>query len=352
MDSRQRILTALDHREPDRVAIQDSPWQATVARWHQEGLPEGTSPADYFGYEMARISCDLTPRFPVETLEQTDEYVIQRIATGGINKNFRDFSSTPELIDRPIKTRDDWPRIRDRLYPDQTRADWDTLRRQVREARRQGKFIIFSGLYGYDALQSYMRSDQLLMAMATDPDWVREMVMTLAGLNLEMARMAIEKGIDFDAFWSWNDMGYRNGLLFSPHTYRITHKEADAMVFSFFRDHGKPVFLHSCGNVAEIIPDLIEVGLDCLQPLEVKAGMDLIELKKQYGDELAFMGGIDVRAMAADDPTLIEREIASKFEVAMVGGGYIYHSDHSVPKNVSFERYQHVIELVRKYGTY
>ncbi|MCK4284226.1 MAG: hypothetical protein KAX44_07910 [Candidatus Brocadiae bacterium] len=352
MDSRQRILTALDHREADRVAIDDSPWQSTVARWHREGLPEGVSPAEHFGYEMVPISCNMTPRFPVETLEETDEYVIERTATGAINKNFRDFSTTPGLVDRPIKSREDWPPIRDRLCPDETRGNWDGLRRQVERARRQGKFIVFRSAYGYDGLQAYMRSDQLLMAMATDPDWVREMVMTLANLTVEMVKMAIERGIEFDGFWSFNDMGYRNGLLFSPHTYRLTQREADAMVFSFAHEHGKPVFLHSCGNVAELIPDLIEMGLDCLQPLEVKAGMDLIELKKRYGDRLAFMGGIDVRAMAAEDPAVIEEEIASKLEVAKAGGGYIYHSDHSVPKNVSFEQYRRVIELVLKYGRY
>ena len=80
--------------------------------------------------------------------------------------------------------------------------------------------------------------------------------------------------------------------------------------------------------------------------------MDLIELKKTYGDVLAFMGGIDVRKMAADDPREIEEEIRTKITFAKKGGGYIYHSDHSVPDNVSFERYKYVIELVRRYGRY
>jgi uroporphyrinogen decarboxylase len=86
--------------------------------------------------------------------------------------------------------------------------------------------------------------------------------------------------------------------------------------------------------------------------LEVKAGMDLVKLKGLWGDRLAFMGGIDVRAMAHPDPKVIEQEIASKIPVAKQGGGYIYHSDHSVPDNVSFEQYSRVIELVHQYGAY
>ena len=80
--------------------------------------------------------------------------------------------------------------------------------------------------------------------------------------------------------------------------------------------------------------------------------MDVIELKKNFGDKLAFMGGIDVRKMAHPDPDVIEEEIRTKVGITKVGGGYIYHSDHSVPDNISFQQYCRVIELVRQYGTY
>ena len=78
----------------------------------------------------------------------------------------------------------------------------------------------------------------------------------------------------------------------------------------------------------------------------------MVELKRDFGDELAFMGGIDVRAMADPDPSVIENEIKTKIPVAKKDGGYIYHSDHSVPSNVSFQQYHRVIELVTEYGAY
>jgi uroporphyrinogen decarboxylase len=110
--------------------------------------------------------------------------------------------------------------------------------------------------------------------------------------------------------------------------------------------------LHCCGNVKELIPYFIEEGIDCLQPIEVKANMDLVELKKEFGDEMAYMGGIDVRLMNLDDSKLLEKEIREKVSVAKVGGGYIYHSDHSVPNTVSFYQYKRVMNLVNKYGKY
>lgn len=352
MTSRERILKTLKHEEPDRVPIHDSPWSSTIHRWKREGLPPDITPAEYFNYELVEICCDLSPRFPVRTLEKTETYIIQTTPTGGVNRNFRDYSSTPELIDRPIKEKKDWPPIKEKLYPDYTRVDWVSATRTYQVSRSEGKFICFGGGYGYDALQSYMRSDHLLVAMVEDPKWIKDMIMTLAKLFMEMAKMMMDKGLKFDGAFIYNDLGYRNGLLFSPRTYHQTHQEADEMVYSFFHQHNMPIILHSCGRVKELIPVLIDVGLDCLQPLEVKAGMDVRELKREYGDKLAFMGGIDVRVMAGSHPQLIEEEIKSKFEVAKKGGGYIYHSDHSVPNNVSFQQYKRVMELVRKYGKY
>jgi len=162
----------------------------------------------------------------------------------------------------------------------------------------------------------------------------------------------LARGFQFDGVFVANDLGYRNGTFFSPAAFRECEFPAQRRMYATFREHDLPVILHSCGNVREHVPQLIEAGLTCLNPLESKAGMDVVDLKQEFGDRLAFMGGIDVRAMADPDPAVIEHEIAGKLPVAKQGGGYIYHSDHSVPDNVSWEQYQRVMELVREYGAY
>jgi uroporphyrinogen decarboxylase len=111
------------------------------------------------------------------------------------------------------------------------------------------------------------------------------------------------------------------------------------------------VVLHSCGNVNALMPMFIEAGFACIQPLETKSGMDLFELKKKYGGKVTLMGGIDVRAMALGGESL-EKEVIEKISFAKKGGGYIYHSDHSVPDNVSFPSYSRLISLVKEYGKY
>ena len=92
-------------------------------------------------------------------------------------------------------------------------------------------------------------------------------------------------------------------------------------------------------------------GVQVLQPMEAKSHLDVRELKAEYGRDLVFFGNIDVRKMSASQAEL-EEEVRSKLEVAMRGGGYIYHSDHSVPPTVSFENYVFLMELLDRYGHY
>jgi uroporphyrinogen decarboxylase len=181
---------------------------------------------------------------------------------------------------------------------------------------------------GYDKIQSYVASERLLIAIASEADWVRDMYETDASLVIGMYEVMKEGGFEFDGAWLSCDLGYRNGLLFSPHHFGEQLRPTLKRLFDYFSGEGMPVILHSCGRVWDLIPYFIEDGLTCLQPLEVKAGMDLIELKREFGNLMAFMGGVDVRAMADSDPSVIEEEIWTKVSFAKRGGGYIYHSDH------------------------
>ena len=113
-------------------------------------------------------------------------------------------------------------------------------------------------------------------------------------------------------------------------------------------------FSQSQASVCRAIADaLVEAGFDCLQPLEVKAGVDLARLVQEYGRDVCFMGGVDVRALAAPEEVEMEREVKAKLDIGMAGpGGYAFHSDHSIPNQVSFARYGRIAQLVWEYGVY
>ena len=352
MTPRERITMALAHEEADRVPITDSPWGHTVARWHKEGLPEDQSAEDYFGYELFGQGADLSFQLPEETIEETETYRVYKDANGATRRSFKDHESTPELIDFTVTDRHIWEERKPLLAWNDKRVNWDKELEANRREYENGKFLCYACAFGYDRTQGVVGSTQLLMAMMDDPAWVKDMFDTFVDQLIEGCAQMLARGFRFDGAFVFDDMGYRNGALFSPRVYREVEFPSQQRLCDFFKSNGMPVILHSCGCVRELVPMLIEAGFTCLQPLEVKAGMDLIELKRTFGDELAFMGGIDVRAMAHPDPQVIEKEISSKIPVAKRGGGYIYHSDHSVPDNISFEQYCRTIELVKKYGTY
>jgi len=352
LSGRERIWRALHHLEADRIGVLDAVWDSTLQRWYGEGLLDGSLPSQVFGYDMTEIRPDLTLRCRPELIEECPEYTIMRDSNGAVVKNWRHSTSTPGWLDHSIKSRSDWERLKWRLAWQRDRVDWGAARDAFDRARARGQFTYYSGAICWDEAVKAVSAETLLLAMTDDPAWIKDMFTTYTDLYLAGAEQLLGAGLELDGAWVYDDMGYRNATFFSPRMYKELIYPHDRRVCSFFRSRRLPIILHSCGQVAGLIPNLIEAGYTCLQPLEVKAGMDLITLKKQYAGALCFMGGIDVRAMAAQDPAMIEQEIATKVPIAMAGGGYIYHSDHSVPDSVSLDRYRRVLELVKHYGRY
>lgn len=129
MTCRERFLRMFDHKEADRVPIIDSPWASTLARWHREGMPENCSYVDYFGLDnISSISVDNSPRYPVETLEETDKYKIHTNGWGVKMKNWTYHGGTPEFLEFTIVDRESWNKAKERMKPDDSRIDWKYLR--------------------------------------------------------------------------------------------------------------------------------------------------------------------------------------------------------------------------------
>jgi uroporphyrinogen decarboxylase len=352
MTTRERMLRVMRHEEPDRLPMHDGPWGSTVARWHREGLPQGVSPARFFGWDhFVHFGHDNSPQFPVRKIEETEEWVVTTSSWGATMKSWKARGGVPEFLDFEIKDRDSWVRAKARMQPSEDRMDWRFLEENWARWEAEGAWIVAGAWFGYDVFASWnLGTERMLLALADDPDWCRDMIDTALDVNLAMLAMAWDRGYRFHEVRWPDDMGYRNGLFFSLDTYRSVVRPAQKRLIDWCHDRGVFTHLHSCGNIMALIPDLVEIGLDALDPLEQKAGMDVFELKREWGDRLTLEGGIDVRNMT-DGPT-VEEEIRTKFEALKPHGGYVYFSDHSVPENISFADYCRVMELVRYYGRY
>lgn len=352
MTSQERMLMALNHQEADRVPYSDMPWGTTEARWHAEGMPEGLSSTEHFGFDLWGIWGDTTLQLEGKVIEETDEWVIATGPDGNTVRNWKHTTTTPELLDFAVTTREAWEELKPRQAWNESRVNWDAFRDGIQWARDRGLFTYFGLGPGFTRICNMVGPERVLMAMVDDPDWIRDILMSEAQTCADMAEEVLGRGLDFDAIWVFDDLGFKQRGFFSPAMYREILMPAHKLMIDGFRARGKHAILHSCGYVTEFVPQFIEIGFTCLQPLEVKAGNDLLALKRDFGEVLAFMGGIDARAMAHPDPEVIEAEIAAKVPFAKVGGGYIFHSDHSVPDDVSFERFTRIIELAKQYGAY
>ena len=352
MTSYERMKTIYDHREPDRLPIIDGPWGTTVRRWHEEGLPEGVSWIEYFDLDrIGGLSVDTSPRLDHWVIEDTDEYIIERNSWGVTTKNFKHTTSTPQDIDFVIDDPATWAEAKERLTPTDDRIDWKHLKKNYPAMREQNLWISAGAWFGYDIVNARMvGTENVLFGMADDPDWVRDMLDTLCDLALTLFDRVWDAGYTFDEIQWPDDMGYRNGMLFSKEMWADIVRPYQKRTIDWAHARGIKAQIHSCGNIMEIVPELVDLGLDVLNPLEIKAGMDPIGIKQQFGARLSFRGGFDARNWSAWETA--EPEIREKLPTLMKGGGYVFASDHSIPDSVSFDTMRRIVELVKDIGTY
>jgi len=237
------------------------------------------------------------------------------------------------------------------MTPTPDRINWKYLEENYDGWRARGHWIVGGGWFGFDVLHSwFVGTQRVLTAMVDDPEWVKDMIDTMCELNLALLAMAWDRGYKFDMFTWPDDLAFVKGPFFSPRLYREVVQPSHRRACEWTHDRGAFTLLHTDGNVWPLMDDIVAAGVDAMQPLEQKAGMDPIALKAKYGDRLVLEGGIDVRKMSQS--ARIEEEIRTKIGAAKVGGGYCYHSDHSVPSDVSFGDYCKVMALVKHYGRY
>lgn len=352
MTSKERIIAAMEHREADRVPMWENFWGSTIPKWHKEGLPEGVDLNTYFGLDPIHTTAiDWTCQFTPEIIEETELYIISRNGNGAMQKSFKDHDSTPHWWDFPLTDRASWEEIMPRMMWNDSRIDV-TAAKSAWESASELFRMYFPACLGFEKFKYVMGTEGILIAMAEDPDWAQEMFMSTCDLAINGLEQLLGSGLEFDAAFVTEDMGYKGKAFFSPRAYRQMIMPCHSRFCDFCHARGIKVMLHSCGQNMELVPLYVEAGFDVLNPLEVKAGMDIYQLKKDFGDVLTLWGGIDVRAIANPDPNVIAAEIRDKVSMASQGGGYIFSSDHSIPDNVSLQQYQNMLELGRQYGTF
>lgn len=329
-------------------------WPQTIERWRREGLPAEADPIDYFGLDPVACINDLfDPSFQLapRVLTETDEHRIEVDRYGKTVKSWRHSDHPPSILAPGVHGRDDWRRLRPVLEPSAAKFNNPAAEAQYAAARQAGELLVITPAEPvWFVLYLCMGFEHGLRVLAREPELAGEMIACYTDYILAMMERTVSRGMRFDALWFWSDLCYRNGMLFSPRAARRLMLPHWARIGDWCRSHDLRFLFHCDGDVRELIPLLIEAGCDAIHPLEARAGNDVRDYKRLYGDRICLIGNINADVVASNDPERIESEVAAKVPVAAAGGGYIYHIDHSVPPTVSLAAYRHLLECVRRHA--
>ncbi|MBX3002284.1 MAG: hypothetical protein KF893_27415 [Caldilineaceae bacterium] len=352
MTSRERFMRMFAHQEADRIPIIDTPWATTIERWQDEGMPANVSYVDYFGLDhITTIAVDNSPQYEERVVEETDEYRIHTTKFGATLKNWRHATSTPQFLDFTIVDPESWAEAKKRIRPDRDRIDWKHLEANYPVWQERGTWIQALLWFGFDVTHSWLvGTERLLFALVDQPEWVQDIFSHLLEVNLTLLEMVWDAGYRFDSVFWYDDMGYKQHQFFSLRMYREMLKPYHQRAIDWAHARGIKAHLHSCGDIRPFVPELVGMGLDALNPLEVKAGMDPCALKQQFGKELVLHGGIN--AVLWDKPEEIKAEMERVVPVLKESGGYIFSSDHSVPSSISLEDFRQIVNLAKRLGSY
>ncbi len=354
------MMAILNLEEPDRVAIYDSVWEETLNRWRSEGFPETADVSEYFGFDLAFVSCDLTPGYEELTCRESDRWVLNCTPYGSVGRDHvagRARTRAEEASIQPaVENREDFQnRIEPFLDINDPRRLCSPnspfrkyLARKIADLKES--LLVLASLRGpYVYCVSLCGVKRLLTLIVKNPSFVKYMIDKVSEFTSEASKSLIDLGVD--GLWLREDMAYKGGPFFSPQAYESLIMPGHRRIFMTYRRRDLPAVLHCDGDFRPLIPDLIGAGISAIQPLEANAGMDVRELKPKYGDEIAFFGNID-KNMLSGTLEQVRQEVLSKLEAACPGGGYVIGSDHSVPSTVPLQNYEYMIKLAKKHGRY
>ena len=356
MTGKERMGRILKRQEVDRIGIYEHFWSDTYKEWSGRHIPAGESFEDHFGYDMAmcwpfNTVADLD--YKPEVLEETEDTILQKDGNGAILRRHKKHDTTPEHVDFTVKSRKEWEELtKPKLTADPRRIDFEGYRNAKAAAAKAGRFFCWCGVNVFEMMHPVCGHEYMLMGMIEDPDWVADMVKTFSDLSVELQKMLFAQEGWPDAIWYYEDMGFKERPFMSLDMYRDLIQPAHTKTIAFAHENARPVIMHSCGFVEPLLPGMVEAGIDCLQVIEVKAGMDLLRIHKQYGDRLSLMGGIDVRKLYTNDLKQIDEELEAKIPVVKQGFGYVLHSDHSIPKTVNYDTYRYFMKRGLELGKY
>lgn len=376
MNSRERLLSALNHREPDRIPLDlgGTP-TSTISIKALENLKNHLGlkgetrlmssifmtayPDDgvlrRFGIDVRLIAPNPPARFELHTDPQgkiVDEW--------GVVYQKHEEAQTHFVVEHAAPFRQATRKEEIEKYPWPDPADpsrYYGLKEAARRHREAGFGVIVNTPLMVMTQTEWMRGlEQFMMDTVLNPSLLEYLMDRILEIQMEMSRLLLrEVGAYADVVLMGDDLSHQGGLTYSPDMYRKLFKPRHKKKIDFLKKHapGSKILYHCCGGIEPLLRDLIEIGIDAINPVQVSAkGMgDTKKLKSLYGRDLTFWGGIDTqRVLPFGTPAEVKEEVRRRIEDLAPGGGYVLAAVHNLRPEVKPENICALFETAQEYG--
>jgi len=382
MNSRERVLTAINHEQPDRVPLVIGVNNATGIKMKPyKGIKDiaGIQAPENYIYDSPELDTaeideetmlrlrsdvrgvlDLEPEQVLKRNRERDPHsdCINSWGSGQMEITpgdwFPGIHPLPEA--KTIKDLDDYQGWPDMSDPSRVAHVRETARRLADE----NQFAIMATpwlLFPFERAHAMQGMEPFLLNMAMDPDFARALLEKIAGYCKQlMGHFLEELGDNVDIIKIGDDLGIQKGLMISPKMYRDILKPVHADFIDFIKSRTRAkVMFHSCGDVVPLIGDFIDIGVDILNPIQTSTGSisDLPALKKQFGKNMVFCGGIDThRILPFGSTAEVRQEVRRVVQALGPGGGYMVGAVHTVMNDVPAENVLAMVDAVEEFGYY
>jgi uroporphyrinogen decarboxylase len=360
LTSRERFRRTMHYQCVDYVSnLEFGYWNELKEDWMaQAHLPaslrreDGTIPdrwvEEFFGIEQFERLDPRVEAFPCrrkEIIERRPDTLVYRDGVGVlIHEHGSGTRTIPQYLEFPIRDRASWHAFRDEFlnpdYPDRALTPRELAEKELLCRTSSNPVRVHFGSF-IGRVRNWVGFENLALLSVDDPELIEEIVAHLSLLMLHELPSVLERG-QFDLATGWEDICFNSGPILSPRFFAQHIMPHMRPVMQLLRQHGIDVIWTDCdGNILKLIPLWLEVGLNCMFPLEVNAGNDAVALKREYGRELLIAGGVNKFALHQGRQAILAE--LKRLEPLLADGGFIPHLDHRCPAQVPFDDYCYYI---------
>jgi uroporphyrinogen decarboxylase len=372
MNARQRVLVALDHQEPDRPPRDLGSTTATgIHPVAYQALKTYLGLEPGWGYlaaraQLARVEPEVVERFQIDCLPLIARSAAEPPILDG-NRSYVDRWGVERRLPQgdghyyvtqpPLANAERTSDIDAFVWPEPV-LEFSALGQQAAQLREgTDKALVLNLEVGFLHQAQFVRGfDLWLMDLAADPRLAGALMDAILDIWLVEAEATLEAVGDYaDVVVYADDIAFQDQPMFSPRMYRKLIKPRQKRVFDLLKRSGLKVFYHSCGNVRPLLPDLVEMGVDIINPVQVSAeGMDdTAALKAEWGRELAFWGGVDTQAVLPRGSVHdVRHEVWRRLDDLAPGGGYVLAAVHDVQPEVPPANLCAMFEAADEWGSH